>query len=148
MPVTNFFAGCKLFLENGKYFAEIRDTKFELSDFQQKALKQNGQKPCDIVCGIRPQHITVGEGRLSATVEVSEMLGTEYNLHTKSGDDEVVMVIPTVDLNTDVSMGMTIKFDVKPSLIQLFDKESGNNLIWYDKESSEADAPVCKNYDF
>ena len=147
MPVMNFFDNCKLLLENGLYYAEVRGVRFELDEFQQKALKQNGQKPCDVICGIRPQHITVGEGELSAKVEVSEMLGTEYNLHAKSGDDHVVMVIPTVDLNTDVSMGTTIKFTARPSLIQLFDKESGNNLIWYDKASSDADAPVCKNYD-
>ena len=85
--------------------AEIRGVRFELSEFQQKALKQNGQKACDIVAGIRPQHITVGHGELSALIEVSEMLGTEVNLHTRSNDDEVVMVIPTVDLDTDVSMG-------------------------------------------
>ena len=107
MPVMNFFADCRLILENDRYYAEIRGNRFELSEFQQKALRQNGQKPCDIICGIRPQHITVGEGRLSATVEVSEMLGTEFNLHTKSGNDDIVMVIPTVDLNTDVSMGKT-----------------------------------------
>jgi hypothetical protein len=76
------------------------------------------------------------------------MLGTEYNLHAKSGDDEVVVVIPTLDLNTDVSMGKTIQFTVKPNMIQLFDKDTRNNLIWYDKESSEANAPVCKNYEF
>ena len=31
-------------------------------------------------------------------------------------------------------------------LIQLFDKESGNNLIWYDPESSAANAPECAKY--
>ena len=98
MPVMNFFDGCKLLLENGKYVAEIRGVKFELDEFQQKALRQNNQKPCDIVAGIRPQHITVGEGELTAKVEVSELLGTEFNLHARCGDDEVVMVIPTVDL--------------------------------------------------
>ena len=81
-------------------------------------------------------------------VEVSEMLGSEYNLHTRSGDDEVVMVIPTVDLTTDVSMGSTIRFTAKPDLIQLFDEETGNNLIWYDETSASADAPVCRNYEF
>ena len=146
MPVMNFFAGCKLLLEGGKYYAEIRGVKFELDDFQQKALKSRNQKPCDITCGIRPQHITVGEGELTAKVEVSELLGTEYNLHARSGDDEVVMVIPTVDLETDVSMGATIKFTVKPKLIQLFDKNTGNNLIWYDPVSAEANAPECARY--
>ena len=148
MPVMNFFDGCRLLLENGKYFAEIRGVKFELSDFQQKALKQNSQQPCDIVAGIRPQHISVGEGELTATIEVSEMLGSEYNLHARSGSDEVVMVIPTVGLSEDVSMGSTVHFTTQPELIQLFDKETGTNLIWYDKESAENNAPVCKNYDF
>ena len=134
--------------ENGVYYAEIRGEKFKLSDFQQKALAQNGQQPCDIVAGIRPQHITVGEGNLTATIEVSEMLGSEFNLHARSGDDEVVMVIPTVGLEEDVSMGKTVKFTTEPELIQLFDKETGNNLIWYDEKSASADPPVCKKYDF
>ena len=148
MPVMNFFDGCKLLLENGVYYAEIRGVKFKLDDFQQKALTQNGQKPCEIVAGIRPQHITVGEGELTALIEVSEMLGTEVNLHTRSNDDEVVMVIPTVDLTVDVSMGKTINFTTQPRLIQLFDKATGNNLIWYDEAAAKANAPMCKEYDF
>ena len=39
MPVMNFFDGSKLLLENGKYYAQIHNAKFELSEFQQKALK-------------------------------------------------------------------------------------------------------------
>jgi hypothetical protein len=58
------------------------------------------------------------------------------------------MLIPTVDLTADVSMGTTINFTTRPALIQLFDRESGNNLIWYDAESSANNAPVCKRYDF
>ena len=148
MPVMNFFEGCRLLLEGGVYYAELRGVKFRLSDFQQKALKQNDQAPCDIVAGIRPQHISVGAGELTATIEVSEMLGSEYNLHARSGADEVVMVIPTVGLTEDVSMGSTVHFTTEPELIQLFDKETGNNLIWYDKTSAAANAPVCKEYGF
>ena len=148
MPVMNFFDGCKLLKEDGVYYAEIRGVKFRLSEFQQKVLTLNGQEPCDIVAGIRPQHISVGDGQLEATIEVSEMLGSEYNLHARSGEDEVVMVIPTVGLDADVSMGSKIRFGTEPELIQLFDKATGNNLIWYDKESAENNAPVCKDYDF
>ena len=148
MPVMNFFDNCKLLKEGDKYYTEIRGVKFELSDFQQKALKQLGAQPRDIVVGIRPQHVTVGEGQLTAAIEVSEMMGSEYNIHARCGDDEVVMLIPTVDLTTDVSMGKTVKFTTRPHLIQLFDKESGKNLIWFDEESAANDAPVCKKYDF
>ena len=146
MPVMNFFDGCKLLLENGKYAAEVRGVKFVLDEFQQKALQQKEAKPCDIVVGIRPQHITVGEGELSAKIEVSEMLGSEYNIHARSGDDEVVMVVPTVGLDADVSMGKEVRFTTQPGLLQLFDKESGNNLIWFDPVSAEANAPECMKY--
>ena len=148
MPVMNFFDDCRLDLEDGVYYAMIRGVKFRLSDFQQRALKENHQQPCDIIAGIRPQHIRVGSGELSARIEVSEMLGSEYNLHARSGNDEVVMVIPTIGLTEDVSMGSEVHFSVEPELIQLFDKVSGNNLIWYDKESVENNSPVCKEYTF
>ncbi len=147
-PVMNFFEDCKLKLEGDKYVAEIRGVDFVLGDFQQKALKANGQKPCDIVAGIRPQHIQIGQGELTAVIEVNEMLGSEVNLHARSNNDDVVMVIPTVGLKTDVSMGATVNFTTQPELIQLFDKESGNNLIWFDKESFDKDAPVSKSYPF
>ena len=147
MPVMNFFKGSKLLLENGKYYAEIRGEKFLLNDFQQNALKSRNQQPAAIVAGVRPQHITVGKGKLTAKVEVSEMMGTEYNIHAACGDDSVVMVIPTIGLGADVSMGKTISFDVAPELIQLFDEQTGNNLIWYDDASAKANAPVCASYD-
>ena len=148
MPVMNFFDNCKLLLENGVYIAEIRGVRFKLSDFQQRALAANNQQPCAIVAGIRPQHITVGEGDLTAKVEVSEMMGSEYNIHARSHEDEVVMVVPTVGLETNVSMGAVVNFTTDPDLIQLFDKETSNNLIWYDEVSVAAHEPVCKNYQF
>ena len=146
MPVMNFFDNCKLLLEDGVYYAQIRNAKIRLDDFQQKALKQNGQKACDIVAGIRPQHISVGAGDLVATIEVNEMMGSEVHLHARSDADEVVMVIPTVDLKVDVSAGSKVNFTTQPRLIQLFDKATSNNLIWYDKASADACAPVCKTY--
>ena len=122
--------------------------KFELSEFQQKALSQNNQKPCEIVAGIRPNYLSIGEGELKAKIEVSEMMGAEVHLHADCQGDEVVMVIPTVDLKTDVSQGTEISFSTKPELIQLFDKETTNNLIWFDEASAKANAPVSKTYNF
>lgn len=148
MPVMNFFDGCKLTLEGGKYYAVIKGVKFELDAFQQKALKQNNQQPCDIVCGVRPCHVTIGEGPLKAKIEVSEMLGSEVNLHADCQGDEVVMVIPTVDLDVDVSMGSVVNFTTQPRLIQLFDKATSNNLIWFDEVAYKKNAPACKEYNF
>ena len=148
MPVMNFFDNCKLLKEDGKYVAEIRGVKFVLDEFQQKALTQNKVEPCDIIAGIRPQHVTVGQGELTAKIEVSEMMGSEYNIHARSNEDEVVMVVPTVGLEADVSMGAKVQFTTQPDLVQLFDKATSNNLIWYDEASVAANEPVCRSYDF
>lgn len=148
MPVMNFFDNSQLVIENGFYHAVIKGKNFKLDDFQQQALKQNNTQPCDIIAGIRPQHLTVGGGQLVGHIEVSEMLGSEVNLHADCEGDEVVMVIPTVDLTTDVSVGQNVHFDTNPRLIQLFDKTTSNNLIWYDDESAKANRPVAKSYDF
>ena len=88
----------------------------------------------------------MGKGELSATVEVSELMGTEYNIHARCGNDEVVMVIPTMGLQADVSMDAKVNFTTMPELIQLFDRETQRNLIWYDEESANANAPECKRY--
>ena len=148
MPVMNFFEGCKLELKNGVYYANIKGVSYKLDDFQQKALTLNKQQPCDIVCGVRPQHVSIGTGELTGEVEVSEMLGSEVNLHVNCKGDDVVMVLQTVDLTEDVSLGAKVKFTTQPRLIQLFEKESGNNLIWFDAESVAAHSPKCKEYDF
>ncbi|MDO4407627.1 MAG: sn-glycerol-3-phosphate ABC transporter ATP-binding protein UgpC [Eubacteriales bacterium] len=148
MPVMNFFDNCKLELKDGKYYANIKGVPFLLSDFQQKALKENNQQPCEIICGVRPQHIRIDEGDLKGEIEVSEMLGSEVDLHVNCEGDDVVMVLQTADLDMDVSAGKTVNFTTQPRLIQLFDKESGNNLLWYDAESVAANSPKSRTYAF
>ena len=44
--------------------------------------------------------------------------------------------------------GVRFRFTTQPRLIQLFDKETQNNLIWFDEASAKANAPVCKEYNF
>ena len=55
-----------------------------------------------------------------------------------NGDYKVAMITDYGDI-TDQSFN-------QPRLIQLFDKATGNNLVWYDKQSADACAPVCKAY--
>ncbi len=50
-------------------------------------------------------------------------------------------------LNADVSVGSTVKFNAPAMTMQLFDKATSNNLLWFDKASFDANAPVCKTYD-
>ena len=56
-PQMNFFNDAKLVLKGDKYYAQIKRRDFELSVLHQKALKTRNKKPCDIVAGIRPDHV-------------------------------------------------------------------------------------------
>ena len=130
MPAMNFFEKCTLRLKEGRYYVEIKDIVYELSAFQNEVLNRNNQVSGEVVCGIRPQHLKIGTGEMRGTVEVCEMLGTEMHIHAQSGEDEIIIVHPTADLDEDIKYGTEIRIDVLPEKIQLFDPESGKNLIW------------------
>ena len=124
------------------------DTNTICYELHQKALRANNQQPCDIVAGIRPEHVTMGPGGLSANVDVCEMMGSSLHLHTDCAGDEVVLVVSTVDVDQGLIDGTTKKVDFTfpANLLQLFDKETGNNLVWFDKESAAKNAPVCSKF--
>ena len=147
-PQMNFFNDAKLIVKQNKYYAQIKGKDFELSDLHQKALRANNQQPCDIVAGIRPEHITMGPGGLTANVDVCEMMGSSLHLHTDCAGDEVVLVVSTVDVDQGLMDGTTktVDFTFPANLLQLFDKETGNNLVWFDKESAAKNAPVCSKF--
>ena len=147
-PQMNFFNDAKLVIRDGRYYASIKGRDFELSDLHQKALKAKDQKPCDIVAGIRPDHVVLGEGGLTGTVEVTEMMGSSLHLHTDCQGDDIVMIVSTVGLDQGLINGTTkaVSFNFPAELLQIFDKETGNNLVWYDEASAKANHPVCAKY--
>ncbi len=147
-PQMNFFNDAKLGIRDGRYFASIKGKDFELSELHQKALKAKDQKPCDIVAGIRPDHVVLGEGGLTGTVEVTEMMGSSLHLHTDCQGDDIVMIVSTVGLDQGLINGTTktVSFNFPAELLQIFDKETGNNLVWYDEASAKANHPVCAKY--
>ena len=147
-PQMNFFNDAKLVVKDGKYYANIKGKDFELSDLHQKALKSRNQKPCAIVAGIRPDHVVLGGNGLTGTVEVTEMMGSSMHLHTDCQGDDIVMIVSTVGLDQGLVDGTTktVNFNFPADLLQLFDKETGNNLVWYDEASAKANHPVCAKY--
>ena len=147
-PQMNFFNDAKLILKDGKYYANIKGRDFELSDLHQRAMKARDQKPCDIVAGIRPDHVVLGGDGLSGAVEVTEMMGSSLHLHTDCQGDDIVIIVSTVGLDQGLVNGTTktVNFNFPADLLQLFDKETGNNLVWYDEVSAKENRPVCAKY--
>ena len=133
-PQMNFF-DAKLVKDGQGYHADVFGTVIPLTEETQKALAGTGDK--DVVLGIRPEHIRFtaesGEGILSGTVEVSEMMGSEYYLHVTSNGKDVVLRVPTGDLPKELRGGITygtpMNFTFRPDSVHLFDKETEQNLI-------------------
>jgi len=128
-PQMNFF-DAKLLKEDGKYSVSVGGMKVELSDVKQKALAAKNVGSQAITLGVRPSHITLGNGanNLTATVDVSEMMGSEVHLHANAEGRDVVVIVPTLDLSSvSFAPGTAIRLSFDGNVCHLFDSE-GKNL--------------------
>ena len=135
-PQMNFF-DARLVKDGSSYVAEIQGARMELPADVEKKLAANGVGTCDITLGVRPEHILFesqsGSHTLTGTVEVSEMMGSEFHLHATCGGQDVVLRIPTTDLPAEhrsgVAYGTQVHFTFRPEYIHLFNKETEANLV-------------------
>jgi multiple sugar transport system ATP-binding protein len=130
-PQMNFFADSKLTRSGDAYTIEIMGEKAPLTPEQNAALKAAGVDDCTVTVGVRPVHMVVGDKGLPATIEVSELMGSELHLHLSlEAAQNVVAVVPTANLAADAyarHSSTHISFD--PRLIHLFDPATEKNLI-------------------
>ncbi len=131
-PQMNFF-DAKLEKNGGLYSVSVGGISVVLSEEKQKKLAAKDVAPQNITLGVRPSHITLSSGpnTLTATVDVSEMMGSEIYLHTSVLGRDVVIIVPTMDLNGNhketFSRGATVQFSFSGSVCHVFDSE-GRNL--------------------
>ena len=87
--------------------------------------------PVDIIAGVRPVHIHLSQDGIDAMVDVSELMGSELHLHVNSNGKDVVIVVPTTDIDLDAVHGShkPVKYSFKPELMHFFDKETEKNLF-------------------
>ena len=132
MPQMNFF-DAELVVENGKYSVIMDTIKAELSEDKQKALAAKKVAAQKITLGVRPHHISLAEGAntAAATVDVSEMMGSEIHLHVNSNGKDVVIIVPslgiTAEQRSSFKYGGNISFTFGGNVCHVFDKD-GKNL--------------------
>lgn len=146
-PAMNFVHNCKLSIDENEYFVEIKGTKIKLDEFQQNALRLKRQGVKQIIVGFRPQHAVYDENGWLSIIEYNEMLGSEYHVHTRIDNDEIIIVVPKNEKELAIGDKSEFPFFVSPDMLQLFDKDTGNNLIWFDEKSSSSNQPVCCQYE-
>ena len=129
-PKMNIF-DAKLVKENGKYAVELGGQTIELSAEKQAALVKNDVAEQEIKLGVRPEHITLENGFVGK-VDVSEMMGSSVHLHVSALDQDVVMVVSTMNMTgaevAALSNGSTVNFSFPGHVCHVFSKETGINL--------------------
>ena len=138
-PQMNFFNG-KLEKAGAGYQIQCMGATIPVADEMAQKLAAKGQGSADVIVGVRPEHITVqtdGGNAIQCTVEVSELMGSEFYLHATVGEGEkkqnVVMRIQTTELpaqyRAGVPYGTKMGFTFRSQLIHLFDPTTEKSLL-------------------
>ena len=129
-PQMNFF-DATLAKKGDKYVATVQGADFELPAEKQAALKNMSNVPTNVVVGVRPVHIHLSETGIPAEVDVSELMGSELHLHVNSNGKDIVIVVPTTDIDLNAVHGShkKVAYSFRPELMHFFDKETEKNLF-------------------
>ena len=135
MPQMNMF-NAKLVKAGAGYNVEVGGASIPVSTEIAKKLAAKGVGSMDVIVGVRPEHILLkdaGADVIHGTVDVSEMMGSEIHLHVSAADKDVVLRVPTADLDQDkrggFEYGAQLNFTFRPDLIHLFNPETEENLL-------------------
>ena len=127
MPVMNMF-DADLTREGDKFFVELGGYKVELSKEKEERLLKNNVESQSVILGVRPEHTNIADKGVAAKVDVSEMMGSSVHLHVTAEDRDVILIVPTLDMKGQFSMGDLIHFDFQGSVAHVFSKETEKNL--------------------
>jgi multiple sugar transport system ATP-binding protein len=86
-----------------------------------------GRDGQEVAYGVRPEHLTLGNGSGSVPAEVIvvEPTGAETELLVKAGDSEIVL---KTHGRTDAKPGDHVGLNVDPAMIHVFDQQSGARI--------------------
>ena len=130
-PKMNIF-DAELIKQDGKYAVQLGGVTVELSEEKQAALAANNVEAQAIMLGVRPEHITLEESGVAATIDVSEMMGSSVHLHVNAVGQDVVIVVNTMNMTgaevAALKMGRSVKFNFGGNNCHIFNKDTGINL--------------------
>ena len=129
-PKMNIF-NANLIKQNGKYAVKLADYVVELPADKQAALSANNVAEQEILLGVRPEHITLGDDGVDGVINVSEMMGSSVHLHVDAVDQDVVIVVSTMDMTVAevaaLTTGKKLNFGFGGNVCHVFSKD-GNHM--------------------
>ena len=86
----------------------------------------------EVLLGVRPEHITLEDSGIAATVDVSEMMGSSVHLHVTAVGQDVIIVVNTMNMTgaevAALKSGKAVNFSFGGNNCHLFSKETQINL--------------------
>ena len=135
MPQMNFFDG-ELIRDGSAYALAVNGAKIALSARMQKALAEKDTPAGNVIVGCRPEHLILkapGPDTMQASVDVSEMMGSEIHLHLSCFGKDVVVRVPPTELDASqrggLAYGTEVSLTFPEDLIHLFNPETEENLL-------------------
>ena len=134
-PMMNT-VNCDLIREGDKYYVNPYGIKMAVEGDKGKALLERDVQSQPVILGIRPEHIQLAKGSsaVPVTIQVNEMMGSEYHLHvTTEQGNKLIVRIPTLSLSDEerknMVNGQQIEVAFSPKAMHFFNPESEKNLL-------------------
>jgi ABC-type sugar transport system ATPase subunit len=80
-----------------------------------------------LLVGVRPEHVQVGGGPVTATVTLTEQLGRDYLVHLSVGPSSIRALVPATEA-AGLAVGDEVACRVDPVHLHLFDADSGRRV--------------------
>ena len=127
----------KLVKSGSDYKVEVAGATITVPAESAAKLAAAGIENKDVIMGIRPMHIQLAEGEgadvIKTSVDVSEMMGSELQLHAEIDGKDVIICVPTADLPVEnragIAAGTPIGLTFRGDLMRLFDPETEQSLL-------------------
>ena len=138
-PQMNFFHA-RLEKSGEGYLIRCMGAAIPVTADMASKLAAKGRESTDVILGVRPEHISLQAdpaSSITCTVEVSELMGSEFYLHGTVGEgaeqQNLVMRVQTGDLpevyRSGVPFGTKLNFTFHSHLVHLFDPATERNLL-------------------
>ena len=134
-PQMNFF-DAKLEKDGNGSYVTVAGARMELPADKQDVLKKKNTAAQDITLGIRPDHISMCDANaahaLSATVDVTELMGATIHMHVNVAGKDAIIILPTIDLTGEqknLGYGAKINITFGGNVMHLFSKADEKSLL-------------------
>ena len=127
MPVMNFF-DAELKREGDNFFVELSGVRVRLDEKKTARLLKNNVQSQPITLGVRPEHTHISANGIPAKVDVSEMMGSSVHLHVNADGRDVIIIVPTLEMESNYSYGDLVHFTFAGNVAHVFSKETDKNL--------------------